>query len=101
MYDTPFTKVLPKIYELDLTPRKSKVEKRKNLRRMHAKIKKSVENTWTLNSRDVDNLYGTRMSGSSHDKQRSNLFFELKSKAVERSGKCNYISARSSKFYHK
>ena len=87
IYNTSFTSVLRKIPSVNLTPRKSKVAKRKNVRKVHQNLKKHIENTWQADNRDVETLYGTRQSRSGHDKQRSCLFFENKAKAVARSGK--------------
>ena len=85
LYDTPFTKVLPKVKTLNLTPRRNKIEKQKHLRETHRNIKKKIENAWQENGRDSDTLYGTRQSGSSYMKQRACLNFEAKTNAIARS----------------
>ena len=82
LYKTPFTKIIPKIPEACLTPRKSKNEKQKNLRKIHKKIKKNIEDSWTKENRDVSILYGTRQSGARYEKQRKGLFFENTSSAL-------------------
>ena len=86
-YETHFTALIPKIPDINLTPRKTKVEKQRKLRKIHRRVKQNIENAWTDNNRDVETLYGTRQSGSRHDTQRSCMFFERKHKAVNRACK--------------
>ena len=83
MFNTPFTKVLPKV--VNLTPRKNKITKQKSKRGSQRIVKRAIENMFMANGRDVATVYGTRQSGSAYQKQRANLFMEPKIKAVERS----------------
>lgn len=83
-YDTPFTDIVRKVPGVNLTPRKSRVEKQKNIRNLFQSCKKNIESKWQEQDRDVTTLYGTRQSVNQYDKQRSSLFFESKEKAVER-----------------
>lgn len=84
LYSTPFTVIIRKIPDVNLTPRKTKIEKQKRLRQIHRNVKKSIENSWAEDGRDVETLFGTRQSGSRHDKQRKTLFLEGKKQAVQR-----------------
>ena len=68
LYCNSFTQILPKVSGVNLTPRKDKIHKKWHLRREHQEIKRSLEKTLKLNGRDVETLYRTQMSGSSHDK---------------------------------
>lgn len=81
-----FKDAIRKVPDINLTPRRSKVEKRKNLRKIHRNFKKHIESTWAKEKRDVETLYGTRQSRSAYDKQRTCLFLETKEKAVTRTG---------------
>lgn len=78
VYDTTFTEILPKLSGVNLTPRKSKIEKKKVLRTSHIKIKKSIENNFQEDNKDAEALFGTRMSGSCHNKQRSFMYLKQK-----------------------
>ena len=85
IYETSFTKTLTKIPECGITVTKTPNEKRAEQRKIQNKIKKSIEDTWSKDGKDVDILYGTRQSLSSYNKHRSNLYFESKANAVKRS----------------
>ena len=84
VYKTSFTNIIRKVPEINLTPRKNKVQKQKAKRALQRTIKNAIENTWKNDNRDVDSLYGTRQSGSGYMKQRSNLFLETKHAAKVR-----------------
>ena len=76
IFDTPFTKVLSKIPSTNLTEKKTDAERKRNIRGIHRKIKRSIESTWSDNGKDFDAVFGTRQSKSSYIKTRSTLHFE-------------------------
>ena len=85
-FKTPLTEVIRKVPSVQLTPRKTKVEKQKEKRNIHRKCKKEIEAIWTKENRDVETFYGTRQSGSGLTKQRSSLNFETRQNALKRTG---------------
>ena len=95
-FRTPLARVLPKVRELNLTPRKTKNQKQQILRNTQKKIKKAIMSSWQKEGRDMISVYGTRQSLSGHDKQRRLLFMETKKAAEERSKRL-----KSKTFYYK
>ena len=82
VYETPFTKVLTKIPECNIVKKSSSSEKKKHLRQIHRKVKRSIEKSWE--EKDTDTFYGTRQSKSRYCKQRTSLFFEKRSETIKR-----------------
>jgi hypothetical protein len=74
MFITPLSDLLPKC--TNLTPRKSKAEKRKKERDFQRKYKQAVESVFQ--QRDMLTFYYTRESASSYEKRRRSLRFESK-----------------------
>lgn len=82
VYDIPFTQVLTKIPSIGLQEKEIDSQKKKNLRKVHKKIKTGVEKVWQNN--DVVSYYGTRQSKASYMTSRAKLSFESKIDAVKR-----------------
>ena len=59
-FRTPLARVLPKVRELNLTPRKTKNQKQQILRNTQKKIKKAIMSSWQKEGRDIISVYGTR-----------------------------------------
>lgn len=80
IYDTPLTKILPKIPSTGLVEKKTNSELKQRMRKLQRKIKAKIEESWTSNGKDVSTFYGSRQSAAAYGKQRASLFFDRKSK---------------------
>ena len=85
VYETPLNKVLPKV--CNLTPRKSRKEKKSATRKRNRNFKQSVEDV--LSKKGMLTFFGTRESASGYKKRRRSLYFEDKETASERSKQGN------------
>ena len=85
IYTTPFTKILTEIPECNITEKISNSERKKELRKIHKRVKESIETSWK--GTDTTTLYGTRQSKSRYEKHRASLFFETKAEANDKKTK--------------
>lgn len=78
IFDTPFTKILPKLPDTNLREKESVAEKKRKLRKMHKNMKNAIETSWQKENLDVKTLFGTRQSKSSYMKSRASCILKKK-----------------------